>query len=58
MIKWWAYVHVNGTFHVKRFFSYDDIAEANESSFVAQVYGPIEADSREKAVEVFESMIK
>ena len=51
MIKWWGYLHENGTLHVKRFFDMEDIFEAESSPFVDRVYGPWEADSRDGAIE-------
>jgi hypothetical protein len=50
-IQWWGYIHVDGSIHVKRYFSREDLVEARESDFVQQVFGPWEVDSREKALE-------
>lgn len=46
---WWAYRHVNGTFHWKRYFGPEDTEEARESPFVAEIYGPWPVDSRKEA---------
>ena len=46
---WWGYRHVNGTFHTKRYFGPEDIAEANESHFCEQIYGPFEAPNIDEA---------
>ena len=50
-IQWWGYLHKEGTFHVKRFFSQQDIDEAVLSPFVSQVAGPWDCNSREEAIE-------
>lgn len=49
-MKWWAYLHTNGSLHVKRFFSFEDIDEAVESEFVSLVTPAFDADSREQAI--------
>jgi len=38
-IKWWGYLHTNGTPQVKRFFSNEDISEAAASPFCLRVSG-------------------
>jgi len=48
-IKWWGYLHNSGTLHTKRYFSQEDIDEANESPFVQVVFGPWEVNSKEEA---------
>lgn len=50
MNKWWGYVHVNGSLHVKRYFSPEDINEANDSPFVEHVYGPWECLNADEAM--------
>jgi hypothetical protein len=49
-MKWWGYIHENGTVQVKRFFSPLDIMDAEESPFCKEVFGPFEATGREDAV--------
>ena len=49
-LKWYAYIHINGSFHLKRYFSPEDIIEAQISPFVKEVYGPVEADTYEVAL--------
>lgn len=49
---WYAYKHVNGEIHAKRFFSDEDIKEARESDFVSEVMGPIEG-TREDVLNLF-----
>lgn len=51
-LKWWGYVHQNGTFQLKRYFSIIDLDEARESPFVDKVYGPWEVETREEAVDM------
>ena len=56
-LQWWGYVHQNGSLQLKRYFSPLDIQEAKESPFVLEVFGPWEADNREKATEKLRSDI-
>jgi len=49
-LKWWGYLHTNGTIQVKRYFGPEDISEAHESPFVARVVNPFDAENRELAV--------
>jgi len=51
-LDWYGYLHVNGTIHVKRFFDYGDIHEAESSDFVVRVVGPFDAGSRDEAMEI------
>jgi len=48
-LLWHGYIHVSGTLQVKRFFNHDDIDTS--SPFVARYLRPVEADSREEAIE-------
>ena len=57
MNKWWGYLHVEGTLHVKRYFGPVDISEAQKSSFVDIMAGPWECSSREEAVKKLEGEI-
>jgi hypothetical protein len=60
-IEWWAYMHTNGTIQVKRYISELDMEEAMESPFVADVFGPFEAETRNVASVIasdhFDSML-
>jgi len=53
-LKWWAYLHRNGTLQVKRWFGdpkdYTDDCEGNE--FVLYVVTPFEAPDRESAIRI------
>lgn len=49
-MKWWGYVHVNGSLQVKRYFDHRDISEAQESPFVSRAFGPWECGNREEAL--------
>lgn len=51
--QWWAYRHVDGGIHPKRYFGPEDLKEAKESPFVEEVRGPIEG-TREDALALFE----
>jgi hypothetical protein len=57
-IEWWAYIHNNGSLHVKRFFGIGDIIEAQSSPFVKKVYGPVPLGSRDSAIIYFKSKIE
>lgn len=57
MNKWWGYLHVEGTLHVKRFFGSEDILEAHESSFASLVAGPWECSGSEEALEKLKESI-
>jgi len=58
MTKWYAYLHVNNTIHVKRYFSDWEIEEARESPFVAEVTWLFDAvdfnDAMRQAKEILE----
>ena len=58
MVKWWGYIHVDGSLHVKRFFDFGDILEAQASDFVKSVTAPFEADSRSESMEVYKRILK
>ena len=55
--QWWGYLHQSGTFQAKRYFGPLDIQEAEESSFVAKVYGPFAAKDSEEALEIIRKSI-
>jgi hypothetical protein len=54
---WWGYLHVEGTIQAKRYFDKLDIREAQESPFVARVFGPFEAKDRQDAIEQIETFL-
>lgn len=56
-ILWWGYVHTSGSLQVKRYFSPEDITEAEESPFCRQIILPFEANSREEALEFIKTRI-
>jgi hypothetical protein len=49
---WWAYMHIDGTLHVKRYFSPQDTLEADESEFVDAWTGPFHAFGVEDATKI------
>lgn len=55
---WWGYVHENGTYQVKRFFSREDLDDARSSPFVDKVVEPFDALNREDALKKLESGLK
>lgn len=57
-IEWWAYVHVNGSLQVKRFFDLEDIMEAQRSDFVERVFGPVPVGTRSGAIAYFTSKME
>lgn len=56
-MKFWAYIHKNGTLHTKRYFDESDIIEAQESDFVRCVLMPIEAESIAEAAKTFRDIV-
>lgn len=48
-MKWWSYLHINGTVQSKRYFEPLDIQEAWESPFVERVTAAYDAESRDEA---------
>ena len=57
MNKWWGYLHVEGTLHVKRYFGQIDIDEAYGSPFVRLVAGPWDCKDREEALKKLKKAI-
>tara|TARA_R110000772_G_scaffold45089_1_gene103438 strand:+ start:18 stop:242 length:225 start_codon:yes stop_codon:yes gene_type:complete len=53
---WWGYIHTSGTVHAKRYFSEQDIIEANQSPFCDLVSGPWLATDREEALSMLKLM--
>ncbi len=58
MNEWWGYLHTSGTIHAKRYFSLEDISEANESPFVERSVGPFSASDREEAIAIVTKLTK
>lgn len=50
MIEWYCYEHINGTYHLRRYFTHEDINEARESPFVRRIRGPFEAENHKEAM--------
>ena len=48
-IEWYGYLHINGNIQVKRYFSREDIFEADCSPFVKRTTDTFEAENREDA---------
>ena len=55
---WYGYKHTSGSLHAKRYFTKEDIDEANESPFCAIVIQPFEAKDREEALKFIEEQTK
>lgn len=51
-LEWYAYRHVNGTIHLKRYFDKFDISETRASFFVAEVTGPFECSKKNDALDI------
>ena len=49
-MKWWGYLHVEGSLQIKRYFDEQDLQDARDSSFCAEVSGVVEARDREEAI--------
>ncbi len=48
-IRWWGYLHNNGSIHTKRYFDVEDILEAEESSFVKEIMPPFPTENEKTA---------
>lgn len=48
-IKYWGYIHENGSLIMKRYFSTLDLSEALKSPFVKEVFSPVGADDIQHA---------
>lgn len=57
-IKWWGYLHTDGSVHVKRYFGPEDLVEARESPFVRSAYGPFDAENHFNARDILLARIK
>lgn len=57
-IKWWAYLHSNGSIQLKRHLDNQEFVEAAESPFCVKWTKAFEADSRDKALEIAREMLK
>jgi hypothetical protein len=58
MNEWWAYLHVNGTLQLKRYWGDPlDLQEAGESPFVSKYTQPFEAEGREDALEIARKLL-
>ena len=55
-LKWWGYIHSNGSIQVKRYFGAEDIMEAKESPFCIRTYGPFDATDREDAITIIKRL--
>jgi hypothetical protein len=54
-IKWWGYLHTNGTIQMKRWLG--DYGDAHDSPFVVKVFKPFEAPDRESAMEILKQRV-
>lgn len=53
--KWWGYLHMSGTTHLKQYYGPEDLAEARGSPFVRLVFGPWDCDGRAGAEKMLRS---
>lgn len=60
-MKFWAYLHTNGTIQLKRYWESEIAAtllkDAKDSPFVVRVVGPFEADLRTEAERIARQLI-
>jgi hypothetical protein len=56
--KYWAYIHINGTLQVKKYFGQYQIDNAIESSFVVKIFPTLEAETIEIAKEIYLNKLK
>ena len=58
-LEWYAYLHVEGTVHTKRFLGdMGDIREAQLSPFVSRVTGPFEAKNKDIADDIAKARLR
>mgnify|MGYP003589294431 CR=1 FL=1 len=51
-MKWWGYIHENGSLQIKRFLDDRDLEDACESPFVKRILPIVDVPSREEAEKV------
>lgn len=56
-LMWWGYLHTSGTLQAKPYFGPLDIQEANESPFCKKVVGPFNANGRDEALLIVETLV-
>lgn len=56
-LRWWAYLHTNGTVQLKRFFDWESLSDAKASPFVQKTCGPFKAGSRDEALAIARSQL-
>ena len=57
-IKWWGYLHTNGSIQVKRYFDNEDFDDADSSTFVERRTSYFEAASRDEAILIVTKNLK
>lgn len=57
-LEWWGYRHTNGSLQAKRYWSDDDLQDADESPFVKERTGVFLASSREEALKIIDEQTK
>lgn len=57
-MKWWGYIHINGSVKVKTFFDNESVWDAEESPHVASVIYPFEADTEEEVAEIVKKLLQ
>jgi len=57
-IKWWAYLHTEGTLQLKRYIDKVSLDDADSSPFVIKRTEPFDADSREQAVKIAKKILE
>ena len=55
-MKWYAYLHANGSLQLKRYFDDSYKQDCKESDFVIKYTSPFEADNREDALETVQEL--
>ena len=55
--EWWGYLHINGSYQVKRYFDREDICEALISPFVVTASDSFLAKDREEALKIVKTIL-
>lgn len=57
-LRWWGYLHINGSIQVKRYFDNSYQQDCTESNFVVNWTQPFEAESRAEAIKIVEEKLR
>jgi hypothetical protein len=53
-LEWWGYIHIDGTLHIKRYYTQTQILDALESDFVKFISGRVYAKDKAEATKLIQ----